>query len=105
MAGNIKGITIEIGGDTTGLDKALRGVNSQIKDTQKELKAVDKALKLDPGNTELLEQKQRRQETEDSHTVKASQGQSHKKLPHMLLLRLPHMASWGEGMGTGGGAG
>lgn len=59
MATTIKGITIEIGGDTTGLDRALRGVNSQIKDTQKELKAVDKALKLDPGNTELLEQKQR----------------------------------------------
>lgn len=59
MAGNIKGITIEIGGDTTGLDKALRGVNSTIKDTQNELRQVDKALKLDPGNTELLEQKQR----------------------------------------------
>lgn len=59
MPGNIKGITIEIGGDTTGLDKALRGVNSTIKDTQNELKQVDKALKLDPGNTELLEQKQR----------------------------------------------
>lgn len=58
-SGNIKGITIEIGGDTTGLDKALRSVNSTIKDTQNELKQVDKALKLDPGNTELLEQKQR----------------------------------------------
>lgn len=59
MANSIKGITIQIGGDTTGLDKALRGVNSTISNTQKELKAVDKALKLDPGNTELLEQKQR----------------------------------------------
>lgn len=59
MASKIKGITIEIGGDTTGLDKALRGVNSEIKGTQKELKAVDKALKLDPKNTDLLEQKQR----------------------------------------------
>ena len=59
MAGNIKGITIEIGGDTTGLDKALKGVNSEIKSTQKQLKDVDKALKLDPGNVELLEQKQR----------------------------------------------
>ena len=60
MAGSkIKGITIEIGGDTTGLDKALRGVNSEIKETQSNLKDVEKALKLDPKNTELLAQKQR----------------------------------------------
>lgn len=59
MAGNIKGITIEIGGDTTGLDKALKGTNAEIKRTQNELKDVNKALKLDPSNTELLEQKQR----------------------------------------------
>lgn len=59
MANNIKGITIEIGGDTTGLDKALKGTNAEIKRTQNELKDVNKALKLDPSNTELLEQKQR----------------------------------------------
>ena len=59
MANNIKGITIEIGGDTTGLDKALKGVNSSAKSAQNELKEVNKALKLDPGNVELLEQKQR----------------------------------------------
>ncbi len=59
MANNIKGITIEIGGDTTGLDKALKGVNQQAKSTQSELKEINKALKLDPGNVELLEQKQR----------------------------------------------
>jgi len=59
MANNIKGITIQIGGDTTGLDKALKGVNTEAKKTQGELKEVNKALKLDPGNTELLEQKQR----------------------------------------------
>lgn len=59
MAGKIKGITIEIGGDTTGLDKALRGVNSEIKETQSNLRDVEKALKLDPTNTELLAQKQR----------------------------------------------
>lgn len=59
MANNIKGITIEIGGDTTGLDKALKGVNSEIRSTQNELKEVDKALKLDPTNVDLLEQKQR----------------------------------------------
>lgn len=59
MANNIKGITIEIGGDTTGLDKALKGVNAQAKTTQNELKEVNKALKQDPGNVELLEQKQK----------------------------------------------
>lgn len=58
MAQRIKGITIEIGGDTTKLDKALTGTNKQIKTTQNELKAVEKALKLDPTNTELLAQKQ-----------------------------------------------
>ena len=58
MAQRIKGITIEIGGDTTKLDKALTGTNKQIKTTQNELKAVEKALKLDPTDTELLAQKQ-----------------------------------------------
>ena len=59
MANNIRGITIEIGGDTTKLDKALSGTNKKLNETQKDLKAVEKALKMDPGNTELLEQKQR----------------------------------------------
>lgn len=59
MANKIKGITIEIGGDTTRLDKALSGTNKQIKSTQSELKAVERALKMDPGNTELIAQKQR----------------------------------------------
>lgn len=57
--GRIKGITIEIGGDTTGLDKALRQVNSTISSTQSALKDVNKLLKLDPSNTELITQKQR----------------------------------------------
>lgn len=55
----IRGITIEIGADTTGLNKALGDVNKQIGSTQKQLKDVDKLLKLDPKNTELLAQKQR----------------------------------------------
>ena len=59
MASRIKGITVEIGGDTTGLDKALRGVNSTITKTQSSLKDVSRLLKLDPGNTELLNQKQK----------------------------------------------
>lgn len=58
MAANrIKGIIIEIGGDTTKLQTALRGVNTQVKSTQQQLKDVEKLLKLDPGNTELLAQK------------------------------------------------
>lgn len=58
MADRIRGITVEINGDTTGLSKALSGVNSQIKTTQSQLKDVEKLLKLDPTNTELLRQKQ-----------------------------------------------
>ena len=57
-ASRIKGITVEIGGDTTKLQTALKGVNSEIKNTQAQLKDVEKLLKLDPGNTELLAQKQ-----------------------------------------------
>lgn len=59
MADRIKGITIEIGGDTTGLNKALSGVNREIKSTESQLKDVERLLKLDPSNTQLLEQKQR----------------------------------------------
>lgn len=59
MAGRIKGITVEIGGDTTKLQTALKGVNSEIKNTQAQLKDVEKLLKLDPGNTDLLAQKQK----------------------------------------------
>ena len=59
MAGRIAGITIEIGGDTTNLQKSLKGVDSQLRKTQSTLKDVDKLLKLDPGNTELLTQKQK----------------------------------------------
>ena len=56
---NIKGITVEIGGDTTKLTSALSGVNKEIKNTQSQLKDVEKLLKLDPSNTELLAQKQK----------------------------------------------
>ena len=59
MAGRIKGITIEINGDTKGLDKALSSVNSNANKTQSELRDVNKLLKLDPGNTELVAQKQK----------------------------------------------
>ncbi|WP_394526897.1 phage tail tape measure protein [Lacrimispora sp. JR3] len=59
MANRIQGITVEIGGDTTKLTTALKGVNSEIRNTQTQLKDVEKLLKLDPHNTELLAQKQR----------------------------------------------
>lgn len=59
MASRIKGITIQLDGDATGLDKALSGVNKHLNTTQSALKDVDRLLKLDPSNTELLSQKQR----------------------------------------------
>lgn len=59
MAGRIKGITVEIGGDTKGLNDSLKGVNKEIKNTQSQLKDVERLLKLDPTNTNLLQQRQR----------------------------------------------
>ena len=59
MANRIKGITVEIGGDTTKLQTALKGVNTEIRNTQSQLRDVEKLLKLDPGNTELLAQRHR----------------------------------------------
>ena len=59
MSNRVKGITVEIGGDTTGLDKALKGVEKNIRNTESTLKDVNKLLKLDPKNTELLAQKQK----------------------------------------------
>lgn len=59
MAGNkIRGVTIEIGGDTSKLSQSLREVDSNLKSTQKQLSDVNRLLKLDPKNTELLRQKQ-----------------------------------------------
>lgn len=58
-SGRIKGITIEIDGDATGLNKELSGIDKQLNSTQKALKDVNKLLKLDPKNTELLTQKQK----------------------------------------------
>lgn len=59
MAETIRGLTVVIGAETTGLSKALADVNKQSKDIQSELKQVDRLLKLDPKNTELLAQKQK----------------------------------------------
>ena len=82
----VRGITIELGADTSGITKALKGVNSEIGATQKQLKDVDRLLKLDPSNTELLEQKQRLLkdavgETKDKlETLKAAQEEVGKTL-------------------------
>jgi phage-related minor tail protein len=59
MAGSIKGITIEINGDTSKLSSALRQADSAIKETQSQLNAVEKSLKFDPGNVDLLRDKYR----------------------------------------------
>lgn len=63
---NIKGITIEIDGDTTKLNKALKETESQIRNSANQLKDIDKLLKMDPGNTELLTQKYKNLQTEIS---------------------------------------
>lgn len=59
MAGRIAGLTIEIGGDSTKLQSSLKGVDKSLKQTQTALRDVNKLLKFNPGNTELLIQKQR----------------------------------------------
>lgn len=59
MANRIKGITIEIGGDTSELNDALSATNKKISSTQSQLKDVERLLKLDPTNVTLLEQKQK----------------------------------------------
>ena len=86
LASRIKGITVEIGGDTTGLEKALKGVNSSIKTTQSALKDVERLLKLDPTNTELLTQKQKllkdaiASTSEKLETLKEAQKQAKEQL-------------------------
>jgi len=57
-ASNLKGINVQLGAETTGIEKALTGVNKTIRESQFELRAVERLLKLDPGNTELVAQKQ-----------------------------------------------
>lgn len=74
MAEKIKGITVEIGGKTDELDKALRNVDKQIRATQASLKEVDKLLKLDPGNTNLLKEKQKLLTDQIGKTVDKLQG-------------------------------
>lgn len=92
-ASRIKGITIEIGGDTTKLQTALKGVNAEIKNTQAQLKDVEKLLKLDPGNTELLAQKhkllgQAVEETKNKlETLKTAQQQADEALKNGMISK------------------
>lgn len=94
MAGNkIKGLTIEIGGDTKKLQDSLKGVNSVIKTTQSSLKEVEKLLKLDPKNTELLSQKQKLlnqavEQTEDKlKALKEASANANKALEEGTMTR------------------
>ena len=87
MAGNrIRGIIVEIGGDTTKLQTALKGVNTEIRNTQSQLRDVEKLLKLDPGNTELIAQKHRllaqavSETREKLETLKTAQQQADEAL-------------------------
>lgn len=59
MADRLKGITLEIGGDTTKLSKALSGVNTDIRTTKQQLQDVERLLKLDPTNVDLLRQREK----------------------------------------------
>lgn len=92
-AGRIKGITIEIGGNTTKLVASLKDVDKQIKNTQTALKDVNKLLKMDPGNTELLRQKQKlladavNQTSERLQTLKNAQSQVAKGSEEWDLLQ------------------
>ena len=53
MAGRIQGITVETGGDAIKLQTALKSINTEIRNTQSQMRDVNKLLKLDPGNTEF----------------------------------------------------
>ena len=94
MAGNrIRGITVEIGGDTTKLQTALKGVNTEIWNTQSQLKDVEKLLKLDPGNTELIAQKHRllaqavSETREKLETLKTAQQQADEALRNGTIFQ------------------
>ena len=91
-SGRIKGITIEIGGDTTKLQDSLKQVDRRLQATQSSLKDVNKLLKFDPKNTELLTQKQKllkdavNQTKERLEKLKDAQSQFQKgKLVNLLL--------------------
>ena len=86
---NIKGITIEIGGNTTKLQNALKDVDSVVYKTNTELKSLNQALKLDPKNTELLAQKQdvlKKMEAPKELIKKAKKEKNKTKMKRYLKL-------------------
>jgi len=85
----IKGLTVEINGSTTGLEKALGKVNSAVGNAQAKLRDLNKLLKLDPSNTELLEQKQR--------TLKEAIGATKDKLETLKKAQEDARRSLAEG--------
>ena len=91
MAGQIKGITIEFRGDTTSLDKALRKVKSDTKDVDRQLSAVNKSLKFNPKNVELLTQKQGLLREKVSQTQKSLED-----LKSLVMNHLPAEADQRE---------
>lgn len=102
MAARIAGITIEIGGDTTNLQKSLKGLDSQLKATQNNLKDIDKLLKLNPGNVELLTQKQKNLKAAISQTeerlkeLKAAQAGLKEGTPEWDALQREIISTEGE---------
>lgn len=86
MAGTIKGMTIEIEGNTEPLQQALKSTDKEIKSTQNELREVNKLLKLDPTNTELLEQKQKLlgQQVEQTTTKLGALKQAQKQFDDVI---------------------
>lgn len=88
MAGNIKGIIVEIGGDTSGLQNALKKVNSSTSSLSKELKGINSLLKLDPKNTELLAQKQT--------VLKKNIEDTSKKLESLKEIQTRYIESGGD---------
>jgi len=93
MAGRIKGITVENEGDTTDLEKALKRVNNMIRNTQSRLREVNRLLKPDPSNTELLSQKQRAPKdaigaaTDNLETLKQAQAQTRQQMENVVCAR------------------
>ena len=95
MASRIKGITVEIGGDTRGLEKSLAAVNNSIKKTQSQLRDVNNLLKLDPSNTILLAQKQELLQSAIGDTEKKLEDNQiclRREIIKMLLAALPFLA-------------
>ena len=74
MASRIKGITVETGGDTSGLEKSLATVNNSIKKTQSQLRELNNPLKLESSNTILLAQKQELLQSAIGDTEKEAEG-------------------------------